>query len=312
MRTHESSFFARVRIYCNEMFPVHIYLPYVVALYACLSVTTQLLYSRVVIIDTYGVVGLLSAFCMMLLLRTFDDLKDFEIDKDLFPERAIPRGDVRKSDITTLSVTSFVVLMAANLLFARHTLVPFFIMVGYALLTFKWFFAEAIHRKNLFLTMLTHQPLPLFINAYLISTALYAGGREYDFSFGHILLLLLFSLPVTAWEVGRKIRAADMETDYVTFSRIFGASGAATISLALLSISGFISLYMGWRLHLPLAFYLANSALLVFVAFVFIRFILHPEHRNNVLKNAVMIFTTLLFFNLLLHTLFQSEIKVLI
>lgn len=312
MATNESSFYTRTRIYCNEMFPVHIYLPYVIALYACLSFATQLLYGRIVIIDTYSVVGLVTAFCMMLLLRTFDDLKDFEIDKDLFPERAIPRGDVRKSDITTLSVTSFVVLLAANLLFARHTLVPFFIMVGYALLTFKWFFAEAIHRRNLFLAMLTHQPLPLFINAYLIYTALYAGGKEYSFSFGHILLLFLFSLPVTAWEVGRKIRSADMETDYVTFSRIFGAKGAATISFTLLVTSGLISLYMGRLLNLPGTFFVANFALLLYVGFVFIRFILNPVHQNNILKNAVMIFTTLLFLNMLLHTILQSEVKLLL
>lgn len=46
------SFFSRVWIYFMEMFPVHIYIPYVIALYACLNFTTQLLYDRSVVIDS--------------------------------------------------------------------------------------------------------------------------------------------------------------------------------------------------------------------------------------------------------------------
>lgn len=304
------SFFSRVWIYFMEMFPVHIYIPYVIALYACLNFTTQLLYDRSVVIDSYGVVGMITAFCMMMLLRTFDDLKDIEIDKDLFPERAIPRGDVRKSDIVTLSVSSFVVLTAVNLLFAPKTLLPFVIMIVYALLTFKWFFAEAIHRKNLFLTMMTHQPLPLFINAYLIFTALQAGGRDYAFSSAHVFLLFIFSLPVTAWEVGRKIRSADMETDYVTFSRIFGARGATFIPLTCLVLSAVFCLYIGKRLAFPSAFFLVTDALIGYTGFIFIRFIVHPLRKNNILKNTALFVTTLLFLNMLVHAYLQAEIRV--
>lgn len=304
-----SRFFGRIRIYSREMFPLPVYIPYVIALYACLDFATQAITSDVIVIDIYGVVGLVSAFCMMLLLRTFDELKDVEIDKVLFPERALPRGDVKPSDVAVLSVASFSVLVIVNLLLARHTLVPFAIMLVYALLTFKWFFMEEYHRQHLFFTMMTHQPLPLFITYYLIHTGLYAGGAQYDFTWQHLVLLLLFSLPVTAWETGRKIRSADKETDYVTFSKIFGARGATFIPFTCLVLSGIFSLYIGSQLALAPSFFVIATALILYVGFYFTRFILAPTDKNNVLKNTALVFTTLLFLNMLVHLLLAFQIK---
>ena len=304
-----SNFFRRAWIYSREMFPLHLYLPYVVALYACLNFASQAIAGGQIVFDTYGIVGMISAFCMMLLLRTFDELKDVEIDKILFPERAIPRGDVKVSDVRILSIASFSVLLLVNLLFAPQTWLPFFIMVAYALLTFKWFFAEKIHRENLFLTMLTHQPLPLFINFYLIHTALASGSADHPFTLEHFILLLLFSLPVTAWEVARKIRGIGKETDYVTFSRIFGARGATFIPLACLMLSGAFCLYTGRQLGLPALFFFVTSVLITYAAFFFIRFIVQPTDRNNVLKNTALVFTTLLFFNMLFHILGKYEVQ---
>ena len=295
-------------IYFKEMFPILIYLPYVIALYLCLNFASQVLSKSDIIIDVYGIVGMVSALAMMLLMRTFDDLKDVEIDKDLFPERAIPRGDVKVSDIIALSVTSFSILIIANLFFAPKTWIPFTIMIVYALLTFKWFFAEAIHRKNLFLTMLTHQPVPLFINYYLIQTALNSGSLKHNFTLSHLILLLMFTLPVTAWETGRKTRSPDKETDYVTFSKIFGPRNSALISFLCLLLSGFFCIYIGLKLNLPVTFRVVCILLILIIVFFFGRFIINPTAKNNVLKNTTLGYTTFLFLNMLVHILIQFPI----
>ena len=303
-------FYARVWIYFQEMFPILVYLPYVVALYCCLNFATQLISKSDIVIDVYGIVGMISALAMMLLMRTFDDLKDVEIDKVLFPDRAIPRGDVKVSDVVALSVTSFIVLMVANLFFATKTLIPFGIMIGYALLTYKWFFAEAIHRKNLFLTMVTHQPVPLFINFYLIKTALNSGGAHAPFTFEHGILLLMFSLPVTAWETGRKTRSPDKETDYETFSMIFGPKNSALISLVCLLLSGVFCLYIGSGFDLAFSFTVICVILILSILYFFGRFIRDTTEKNNVLKNVTLGYTTLLFFNMLLHILMKFSIHI--
>lgn len=306
--TTPRSFFARIWIYSLEMFPVLIYLPYVLALYICLNFSTQALSGQDIVLDVYGVSGMITAFFMMLLMRTFDDLKDIEIDKGLFPERATPRGAVLKSDIRILSMTSFVILVATNVLFAQDTLLIFAGMMVYALLTFKWFFAEEIHRKNLFLTMMTHQPLPLAINFFLIHTAL-ASGTNYDpFTLNHFVLLLIFSLPVTAWETSRKIRSKDMETDYETFSMIFGARGATLIPFVCLLLAGSLSVYIGALLGFGTSFFVVIALLLVYVIYYYGRFLIRPVNEYNVLKTTAMVFATGMFFNMLVHIVMQFNV----
>lgn len=125
-------------------------------------------------------------------------------------------------------------MVLVNLIWCQQTLMVFTIMIIYVLLTFKWFFAEKFHREHIFITMLDHQPLPYVINYFLIHTAL-ASGTDYEsFNIAHLFLLLIVSMPITAWEVSRKIRSADMETEYETFSMVIGLKLATLIPLIFL------------------------------------------------------------------------------
>lgn len=298
----------RLWIYFTEMFSVSLYFPFVIAMYACISFSTQGLAGNEIYIDVYSVVGVVSAFFMMLLIRNFDDIKDYELDKKIFPERPIPRGDVKKKDIHFLAITSFSILLIVNVSFAQKTFLVFGIMMGYALLTFKWFFAEKFHREHVFFTMFTHQPLPIIINFYLIHTAL-ASGPDYEkFTITHFLLLLLFSLPITVWEISRKIRSADRETEYETFSRFLGARRAAAIPLTLILISCLIGFYFGLLLNLNLMFFVISIVLTAFASFFYIRFISKPSNENNLLKRVAMGFAGLYFFNLLVQLMITHQV----
>jgi 4-hydroxybenzoate polyprenyltransferase len=302
------SFLARVWIYSKEMFPVLIYLPYVVALYICLNFSSQAIAGSTISMDINGIVGMITAFFIMLQMRTFDDLKDIEIDKDLFPWRATPRKAVLKSDIQILSIFSFVVLVLTNVIFGQETINVFVLMMVYAILTFKWFFAEEFHRKNLLFTMATHQPLPWVINYFLIHTAL-ASGDTYDaFTINHWILLAIFSLPITAWEVSRKIRAIGHETEYETFSMIFGTRPATWIPFICLLLTGLLSIYIANILGLNLSFIWITIALMIYVIFIYGRFLKTPIVKNNNLTNTAMIFTTAVFLNFLLHVLMNYEV----
>ncbi len=302
------SFLTRIGIYSKEMFPVLIYLPYVIALYVCLNFSGQAVSGKVITIDIYGIVGMITAFFMMLQMRTFDDLKDIDIDKDLFPWRATPRKAVLKSDIQILSVFSFVVLVATNLLFGQKTILIFALMMVYALLTFKWFFAETFHRKNLLFTMLTHQPLPWAINYFLIHTALASGESYSPFTLNHWILLAIFSLPVTAWEVSRKIRAVGHETEYETFSMIFGTRPATFIPFVCLLLTGALSIKIAFDLNLGQSFFAVTAALMIYVIYYYSRFLKTPTVENNNLNKTAMVFTTLLFLNFLVHVLLNYEV----
>jgi len=306
----QKSFLKRLWVYSLEMFPVLIYLPYILALYISLNFITQVISTRDITIDIYSIVGMISAFFVMLLMRTFDDLKDIDIDKDLFPDRAAPRGAVLKSDIQKVSIFSFTILLLTNILFAKMTLLVFVLVMLYLVLTFKWFFAEEIHRKNLYLTMATHQPIPYAINFYLIHTAL-ASGNIYDsFTYKHAAILLFFSLPVTAWETSRKIRAIGKETEYETFSLLFGTRPATWIPFICLLLTTAIAVYIGIELNFSKVYFIIVSILGLIVIFYYIKFLIYPTVKNNILKNVAMIFTTVLFFTTLIFVIIDYKINI--
>lgn len=296
-------FLARAWIYSKEMFPVLVYLPYVIALYGCMNFIVQILSGDSIQIDNMVVVGMISAFFMMLLMRTFDDLKDIEIDKDLFPHRATPRKAVLKSDIEAISLTSFLVLLNVNVFYGQPTLPVFALMITYCLLTFKWFFAERFHREHIFFTMIDHQPIPYVINFFLIHTALASGPAYESFGSLHLILWLIVSLPVTAWEVSRKIRSADMETEYETFSMVIGVRPATAIPLVALSATAIMAWYLGDVMGFGFWFFAVDLLILGLVLFVYLRFFVRPIKAYNILTNTSLFCSTVIFFNLLIHTI---------
>lgn len=300
----------RLKIYTDEMFPILQYMPYIIALYVCLNFSSQILNGNNIIIDIYSVVGFVTAFFMMLLMRTFDDLKDFELDFNLFPWRSIPQKLILKTDIQKLSLFCLSVIIVINLWLGQDTILVFGVVLIYCIGTFKWFFAEKIHREKVFLTMATHQPIPYSINFYLIHTGLASGGVYNDFSLHHFYLLLIFSLPVTAWEVSRKIRSADKETHYETFSSIFGPKGAAIIAFVPLLITSGLVTYLALTLNVYFSFYILTAVLTIIMIFFYLRFIINPTNKNNILLKVTMAYTSLLFFGFLGHIIAIAEISI--
>lgn len=302
-------FLSRAWLYSKEMFPVLIYLPYVVALYACVSFIVQILSGESPQIDSAAICGMVSAFFIMLLMRTFDDLKDYELDKTLFPHRVCARGLVKRSDIAAISLFSFLVLLNVNVFFAKPTLEVFAVVISYCLLTWRWFFAEQFHRKHIFFTMLDHQPIPYAINFFLIHTAMSSGSTYESFGMEHFSVFLIVSLPVTAWEISRKIRSADMETEYETFSMVIGRKTATVIPIVALIVTGACCWYVGNQLEFNQVFVATNLIIVLLTVFFYLRFLFKPTKENNILTNVALASTSLMFFNLLAHTLYNYPVK---
>ena len=328
-------FVQRAWIYSKEMFPIFIYIPYVVALYFCVNIVIQILNSPAflaaktacwgegtetemrnllysagsqVVLDSTALAGVVSAFFVMLMMRTFDDLKDFELDAHLFPHRATARKLVLKRDIQAISLTSFITLVVVNWIWGQQTIVVFALMLTYTLLTFKWFFAEKFHREHIFITMLDHQPLPYVINFFLIHTALASGSNYESFQTIHLILLLIVSMPITAWEISRKIRSADMETEYETFSMVIGLKPATLLPmLFLLTVCG-LHLYVGSLMAFGPIFHYVVYIVAAVVLFFYLRFLFQPTKENNVLTNVALFATTTSFLNLLFNTLIVYHI----
>ncbi|MGJ6981433.1 hypothetical protein ACSDQ9_13025 [Aestuariimicrobium soli] len=178
------------------------------------------------------VVGTVTVFGFLLMLRIADDLKDTEVDRRLFPHRAVPSGRVRLSDLRILQVINVVVVVAANVA-VMNNLAFFAVLYAYGAAMSLWFFARARIQPNLFLALVTHNPVMMIMNIYVISFGVIKYGLQ-PFTLTTVLLAWTMYFPSLIWEIARKIRAPQEETAYVTYSSLWGHRKAAWFVLAII------------------------------------------------------------------------------
>ena len=114
------------------------------------------------------ITGAYTVFAFLLWLRIADDLKDFETDKILFPDRPLARGAVYKKDVMIICVFFEIIAVVLNIIYMNNLLF-FGILYFYGYLMSKWFFQRAKIQPSLPLALVTHNPVQMFINLYIIS-----------------------------------------------------------------------------------------------------------------------------------------------
>ena len=95
------------------------------------------------------------------------------------------------------------------------------ILYFYGFLMSKWFFARSKIQPSLILAVITHNPVQMIVNMYIISFTCIKYAIP-GISIYTILALFTLYFPALIWEVSRKIKAPKDENDYTTYSKIFG------------------------------------------------------------------------------------------
>ncbi len=299
--------FRRIFIYVREMFPLQVYIPYSLLSYFTLYFMIQAIGTRGELrINMDGIMGWITVFCVLIILRILDEFKDIETDRRLFPARPLPRGAVTLRDIRILGIALFIITVSINIYLTR-VLPAFIAMMLYILASYRWFFLKDIISDNLFLTLITHQPITLMVNLYIVSIAFESFG------FFHldglvILSVLAFFFPVTAWETSRKIRSAGNETEYVTYSKLIGPVKAAFLPLLSLLAALGLFLYLGIVLNFYPVTFLCLSAVMASILFFYIRFQVKPQKKYLCLKPVAEISTILVMLICMIQLIVNSGI----
>ena len=245
----------RIWRYLLVMFPPHFMVLSGVAKFYAVYLSLQALASgESVHITLPSMAGALSIVLFSLLMRIYDEIKDSEADIRLgragdprYKDRPIVTGAVTIEDLVVLRRATTVLLVVINAPLGGWPLIGFAVLFLVTWLSFKWFFWPAI-AKHLLLAFLTHNPISLFFGGYIV--AVYAG----DFGINSIdawalILMLVFWAPLGAWETSRKIRAPGDETDYQTYSQVFGWKLAPFVPIAFILLGTtsviFLSKQMG-------------------------------------------------------------------
>jgi 4-hydroxybenzoate polyprenyltransferase len=201
---------------------------------------------HVVRIGMQEFVGALTVFVFLLSLRIADDFKDYKTDRVLFPHRPLPSGRVYKRDLVILLIITNSISIALNLIFMNNLLFFAFLM-GYGALMSVWFFARTKIQKNLPLALITHNPIQLVLNAYMISFAC-AKYNLSLFTFDTLIIAFTLYWPGLLWEIARKTRAPRDETAYTTYSKLFGVKKVVLFLLIVMAFDVLTSGLLMWQL----------------------------------------------------------------
>ena len=192
-------------------------------------------------------VGAFTVFAFLMWLRIADDLKDYETDKKLFPERPLPSGRVKIKDVMIICTIVQAIAVALNVIFMNNLLF-FGILYFYGYLMSKWFFQRSKIQPSLPLALVTHNPVQAIVNLYIISFTVIKYNIQ-PVSLVNIMALFTLYFPALIWEVSRKIRAPKDENAYTTYSKLFGYKRATRFVLIVTLIDLMTNFVLVWNLN---------------------------------------------------------------
>jgi 4-hydroxybenzoate polyprenyltransferase len=286
-RTASSGFIDRMRVYLAEMYPVPRFLGYWALIYLGFTILLARIHAvKPHLFSWYSAAGIVTLFLSGFILRLMDELKDRDIDQELFSDRPLPSGRVRESDIKVSLGAVMALFLLVNAWMGKPLLMAL-LLLGYSLLMFRFFFIPAVLRRYLLLALATHNPVAALTLLYLV--VVFTAAHGLPLAAIHwpqtLLLIVMFWSMLFAWEVARKIRAPEEETAYVTYSRIMGRPGAVLLAGGAQTVSFVIGLYLYKSLAMSPMF----LALLVIgygrTVWAHLRFLLHPSPLTSKLKS---------------------------
>ena len=290
----------RLHIYLKERYPLVARL--ILGLIVFLEIHFIILLNEGVTefkIGIQEVVGAFTVFAFLLWLRIADDLKDFETDKILFPDRPLARGAVYKKDVMILCSIVQLIAIVLNVIFMNN-IVFFVILYVYGYLMSKWFFQRAKIQPSLPLALVTHNPVQMFINLYIISFTVIKYGLR-PFTITTVMTLWTLYFPALIWEVSRKIKAPKDENDYTTYSKLFGYKKSTRFVMILTLVDIMTNIVLVFRLNK-----ISIAILVVLVTWMTVQFVKHmkdPEQfvlvdkveRYTYLQESTMLLTVVVF-----------------
>ncbi len=230
-------------------------------------------------------IGGYTVFAFLYWLRVADDLKDYETDKKLFPDRPLPSGRVYKKDIVVSCAIINMIAIILNIMYMNN-LLYLAILYIYGYLMSKWFFQRAKIQPNLVLAVITHNPVQMFVNLYIISFTVIKYSIPFV-SLTTIMALFTLYFPALIWEVSRKIKAPKDENDYTTYSKIFGYEKATIFVLVLTIMDIITNFILVWNLNK-----ISVAILFILVSWMTLKFIqFKKDPERFILVNKVEIYT---------------------
>lgn len=209
-----------------------------------------------------------------------DEFKDADTDRRFFPDRLVPSGKVLLSDLKILFLIDNALLIILNVLWLELT-ITFVICFLWAIFMAKWFFAEKTLKNNRLLAFLTHAPLVIVMNLYIIE--IYCSVLVQPLlTWKNIFIAVWFALPYFVYEFARKTWAPSEEIEgYQTYSKMFGYAKSGTISYSFTIIQFMMLLIVRSQLSISVVYVCIYTVAVIAYTAALIMFVLRPENNSK-------------------------------
>jgi 4-hydroxybenzoate polyprenyltransferase len=233
----ESPLPLRLLAWMNERFPPRN------AIFCILVYASAMLYGRgltsgwTLVVSSGDVAGLVATYAFFLLLRVFDEHKDYELDCQNHPQRVLQSGLISLRHLKVVGAIAVAVQAAACLLLDHgvgRISLAWGLTMMWSLLMAREFFVHAWLTARPVLYALSHMlvmPLAMWWMQQI-------GAGQQPLPAPAALLAVLSVFSGLAYEVARKTKAPEEERPTVdTYTKIFGTRRAPLVTLALLILS---------------------------------------------------------------------------
>ena len=245
------------------------------------------------------VIGGYTIFAFLLWLRVADDLKDHRTDRILFPDRPLASGKTKIKDVVISCAIVEIIAIILNIIYMPN-FIFFIVLYVYGFLMSKWFFQRSKIQPSLPLALVTHNPVQMFVNLYIISFTVI----KYNLNFINLTTIMtLFTLyfPALIWEVSRKIKNPKKENDYTTYSKLFGYKRATRFVLIVTIMDIITNFILVWNLSKVSVLIL--FLLVTWMTIKFIEYMMDPSkfevvskvERYTYLQESTMLLTVVVY-----------------
>jgi hypothetical protein len=238
--------FGKLREYLGERFPLPVTLLLSAATVAAAWAAAQertLAAGAPLRLDGLALGGVFMVLLFLFHLRVFDEHKDFAIDAATRPDRPVQRGLVTLAQLRLLGAIAAAGEIALAATGGWKPALVYAVPLAWSVLMYFEFFAREWLGARIFLYALTHTIVMSFLALAI------AVRFTFDVSPALWGVLGLCVTSFFAVDVLRKSWAPENEVDGLdSYTRRYGARGAAVIGAVLVLASAAIAGWVGWRL----------------------------------------------------------------
>jgi len=232
--TMSDSLYRRILAWMDERFPFANALLFFI-LYLTSAVVARSTLEGEISLSLIDVASCIVTWSLFLVIRIFDEHKDYELDVKNHPQRVLQSGLITLKHLKSLAVFSVAIQVTWSLSLDGFTFgavtISWLIMFVYLCLMGAEFFCGEWLEKRLTLYALSHMLIMPLIVYWLANLAV--PGVELSASL--IIMMVLAFVSGFCFEITRKTRGPEEERDTVdSYSRIFGTKGSAYVVIGLI------------------------------------------------------------------------------